>query len=362
MKRAPTGFVAGVAVGLAVVCASAGLAIADGPTVVVVPFVGKSLEGTAKSKATEKRRLTQAVVQGASAAGKPAELAGLNMADILALGGCKSTDETCLGGLPTALGADVIVFGNIKRDGSKTVVGLLVIEEGEPLVRERVTLTEPGIDGRVSELEAAAGRFFRGEPVSLDVARTEDNLPNSDTAVDSETAADSETAIDSETAEDSDSDSAANSDEADETRTGESFGPSQADVGQDSSSGFDFARVRRTYWVVGAVGLGAVATGSVFLALGSSKQSEIDDHPTRTGADLRNLEELEDQANTLFTVGNVLLIGGVVTTAVAGALIFNQARPRRERSKNEQRGIAVDVVPAIYPGGIGVVATVNGWQ
>lgn len=95
-----------------------------------------------------------------------------------------------------------------------------------------------------------------------------------------------------------------------------------------------------------AIGGGALAlTGTALWAAAASTQSEIDDAPTNTAADLEHLASLERTGRTYASVGNGLFIAGSVA-AVAGVGWLVWERRHRARvvpiAGPAQAGLAVE--------------------
>lgn len=117
-----------------------------------------------------------------------------------------------------------------------------------------------------------------------------------------------------------------------------------------TGSSFSFGRVKGSAWAVAIGGAGAMILGGVFFALASSKQSDVNDAPVSSGADLDKLADLESTGKTYNILGNSFVIVGAVATAVGGYLIYRQgsAQPATERRVgvapiDRGRGLAVSL-------------------
>jgi len=117
-----------------------------------------------------------------------------------------------------------------------------------------------------------------------------------------------------------------------------------------TGSSFSFGRVKGSAWAVAIGGAGAMILGGVFFALSSSKQSDVNDSPVSSGADLDRLADLESTGKTYNILGNSFVIVGAVATVVGGYLIYRQgsAQPATERQVgvapiDRGRGLAVSL-------------------
>ncbi len=99
------------------------------------------------------------------------------------------------------------------------------------------------------------------------------------------------------------------------------------------------------------VGIACASGGGVFFIIGlalwasaSSKQDEIDHAPTQTVSQLRALQELEDKAQTVAIVGDLMVIGGLALGGFGGWMLY---KDHQERS--------VVVTPTVTPTGPAVM-------
>ncbi len=224
------------------------------------------------------------------------------------MSGCSQSDDECLANVPSILGATSVIFGNVHNADGTVSVHLVTTRTGEPVARETIVLVGATSEERVRRYRFDLSRALTGEDPATATLPT-----------DTETSGASE---------------------ANELPT---LGP----VDSGSETSWSRSEVGTSAWIVAGVGVTSTVAGGVFLLLGKTKQSEVDDAPVRDQDDLEELESLESQARTRFALGNVLTIGGLVTTAVGAVLIFRQGR--------------VSVSPQIEADGGSVAVTISGW-
>ncbi|MBL0215704.1 MAG: hypothetical protein IPQ07_17715 [Myxococcales bacterium] len=100
------------------------------------------------------------------------------------------------------------------------------------------------------------------------------------------------------------------------------------------------------------IGIACVAGGGLGLAIGlalwgseSSKQDAIDRAPTKTVADLRRLQDLEDKAQTYAILGDVMIVAGLALGGVGGWILY----------KNHKTQESVVLTPVVTPTGPAVL-------
>jgi len=109
---------------------------------------------------------------------------------------------------------------------------------------------------------------------------------------------------------------------------------------------------RRHLEVVGMAGGGAlVAAGVVLWAAARGVQSDINNAPSVTGQDLKNLRDLESKGDRYATIGNVLIATGLV---VGGVATYLYIRDRRAGSTRTAR-----LTPTLLDHGAGLVLTLG---
>ena len=103
--------------------------------------------------------------------------------------------------------------------------------------------------------------------------------------------------------------------------------------GPTGAIGSFFSRVERRSWIVVGSGAAATGVGLLFLSVASSKQDEVDAHPTESVADLRALQDLESSGKNFTVFGNFLLVGGgLAILSGAGLMLWDNKRASRESS------------------------------
>ena len=99
---------------------------------------------------------------------------------------------------------------------------------------------------------------------------------------------------------------------------------------------------RRNLGIVCATGGGVVfVIGLALWASESSKQDQIDSAPTKTVADLKRLQDLEDSAQTYALVGDVLVLAGLAVGGYGGWVLYKDHKEHHQ----------VIVTPAVTPAG-----------
>lgn len=112
-------------------------------------------------------------------------------------------------------------------------------------------------------------------------------------------------------------------------------------------------QTRRRLEIAGIAGGGALALlGVVFWTAASGIQSDIDDAPTRTAQDLRDLKDLESRGDAYATAGNVLFATGVVVSGFSTYLFFHDRAAARTTTAR--------LAPAVFPHGAGIVLSFGG--
>lgn len=295
----PYAIISTLLAGVLVLAASSVTARAETPQVLVIPLTtaDPALEPTAASLTESLRAVVEA------GGGHPIE-AQATRADIAAMTGCSTDDDECLNTIADAMGVSQVLLGALEASSSGGLsVSLTYYVAGAEARRERFALvaSEPG--PATLELEPRAKAFLAGktevtEPPPPDLAVSEPAAPTA---------------------------------------------PQRA--------AFSFGRVGTPVYAVAGGGLALMGLGAIFYAVAGSKQDQVNDHPTETLADLRNLEDLESSGKTFTTLGNVaMVVGGL--TAVAGVTLITLQGSRKERGPT--------VTPMVVRGGAGVSVTLWG--
>lgn len=287
---------------IAVVLCLAVPARADGVTK-VFPLSHKALPDALKTAPAELTRVL------AKAFG--AEIANVQIEDAAELKECNVGSEKCLNVISRSVGASKIIFGRLdRREGGYTVA----LTTFDSLEGER--LADYLIKGDSAEALAAslADKLDRGAKPKL---RIEEPAPVKM--------------------------------EAPPAPPAEPREPVEPPDPEPVARG----KVTKGTWGMIIGGGIAVAAGTVFVASGRGLNEDIEQAPTSTLDEIRQLQALEDRARSRFRIGGVLLVaGGAVATVGVIRAVMQRRTPREEPPM-------VDVVPEV--GGASVLFTV-GWR
>lgn len=108
---------------------------------------------------------------------------------------------------------------------------------------------------------------------------------------------------------------------------------------------------RRLQMVGMAGGTTLVLVGLVLWGSAASVQSEIDDAPTGTRAEIAALRDLEDKGDTYASAGNLLVLGGLVLGGVSTYYFIKGNRSRAQTAR---------IVPAVFDHGGGIAFQIGG--
>jgi hypothetical protein len=305
---------------LLVVGLSTGTALARSPRIIVFPAEGAVTGPLKKAPAV----VTSAIVVAGRPRGARVEVAAGSMADAITLAGCEAKQPDCLGKVASTLDADLVVAISVGTADS----GLFVdVDIGRRDAAEAMRANWILDGDNLAAIQKAAAReatiLFSGDapaPPAAPEPAPEPAAPATPAAPD--------LARDAEPA------------------------PAGRPAGEQASG---LGRVRWYSWATAGAGVALMATGGVFLAGARGKQDDIDAASPSSLADFRELESLEDDAETQATWGSVMLGAGVVAAGVGAALILVQMR-----SSPDETGETVSLAPAAFDHGAGVSLTVLG--
>ena len=289
-----------------------------GPRIVIFPAEGAVSGKLKKAPAA----VTAAVAEAARASGARTEVAAGSVDDAMTLAGCDDKQPDCLGKVASTVDADLVVAISVAAADSGVFVDIDIgRRDGSEPVRANWILD--GADAAAIQKAAAreARSLFSGDQPPAAATGDEPGPAAPAAAVEVPREA----------------------------------GPAPASrPAEDRPSGL--RRVRWYAWATAAAGAALIAAGGVYLSGAASKQDDIDAASPSSLADFRDLEALEDDAESQALTGNVLLGAGIVAAGVGVTMIILQARS----SPDEAEDSAVSLAPAAFDRGAGVSLTVRG--
>lgn len=284
------------------------LAVLAAPPAALADTLVFPVEGADSTTGT---RLTRALLAGAD--DKP-RLADAPLSEAASLLECNAAERACLDSMAQAMEASALLAASVRPAGSGLSARITYHRRGqEPATRDVELPSDPEAAAPVLERQVRA--LIRGE------APAEAAAPPP-----AEAAAAAEPRVDAAI-----------------TTTAPA----------DEPSGFRLGRVRPWTWGIAGGGLVLIGVGAVFAARASGLESDVEEAPRSTVADLEHLRDLEDQGDSATTASNLLLIGGGVALAAGVGLIVWQGRTPTAA----ERARAVTVAPAALRDGAGLVVS-----
>lgn len=286
---------------VAAVLTGGGLAGADEPRVLVLPFSGSvpnAPDGT--------QRLTQVVARAAGLTGAEVVIGQATFADAAALAGCSEETPECFKQLADSLKVNEVVIGDVAPtpDGGSVTITLKHFQNGE-INEKSLTVSAGSIDDMVKRVAREVPRLMVSGGDTGDTP-SDDRIPS--TAPQSAPAAPPP--------------------ERDRSRPG---------------------RVGALPWVLMGAGVALAGAGGGFLFMAKKKQDDVDAAPIHDASDFERLVDLEDKGDRYTKIGQGLLIGGgaVLATGVVWALV------RRASGGDEGSEPSMAVEAAPLDGGLG---------
>lgn len=128
----------------------------------------------------------------------------------------------------------------------------------------------------------------------------------------------------------------------------------EAPAGEGSSEGE--SNIGMWGWIAGGTGVALLGTGAVFSILTASATSDVNDYDKRApGASPEELEDLKNQARSLYSTSIATYIVGGVFTAIGGALLAVDFLTNSDPSAAEKEAaLRLRVVPTASGGWVGL--------
>ena len=288
----------------ALLAGAGGVARADEPRVLVLPFSG-SVPGAPDGTV----RLTQVVARAAGLTGAEVVVGQATFADAATLAGCSDETPECFKQLADSLRVDQVVIGDVRPtpDGGSVTITLKHFEEGE-IHEKSLTVSAGSIDDMVKRVAREVPRLMvpGGETSEPPPDRIPSTAPERDPVV----------------------------------------APPPAPVERDRDRP---GRVGVLPWVLVGTGVALAGAGGGFLYAAKKKQDDADAAPIHDADDFERLVDIEDKGERYTRIGQGLLIGGGVL--VAGGVVWAVVR-RASGSDDAEPAMAVTAAP--LPGGVGL--------
>ncbi|HEU5056908.1 MAG TPA: hypothetical protein VFU21_10305 [Kofleriaceae bacterium] len=298
-RRLSTGLLA------AAVLLAGGVARADEPRVLVLPFSGSvpnAPDGTT--------RLTQVVARAAGLTGAEVVMGQATFADAAALAGCSEETPDCFKLLADSLRVDEVVIGDVTptADGGSVTITLKHFQQGS-VDEKSLTVSAGSIDEMVKRVAREVPRLM--VPGGDTSEPPPDRIP---------TTAPEREPVDAR--------------------------PAPVDRDDDRPG-----RVGAMPWFLMGTGVALAAAGGGFLYAARKKQDDVDGAPIHDADDFERLVDLEDKGERYQRIGQGLLIGGGVL--VAGGVVWALVRRASGSGEASEPTMALDAAP--LEGGAGFV-------
>jgi len=223
-------------------------------------------------------------------------------AETAAAVGCDPANPTCADTVRSTLAVDELVYGTAKTAGGTTTVTVYRASQGSPTTSRVAMISETDSGDKA---EPGLTSVFDGA-----TATGSDIMVGSGPELDSGSA-------------------------TERPHAGRSF--------------FD-SRDRKLGVGLAAGGVIALVIGASLWSSESDLQDQIDNHPTRTLADLQNLNDLEDRAGSKALWGNIMVGLGIAAGATGAYLLY----------RDHERRSTTTVTPAPVEAGTGMTLVLGG--
>lgn len=300
------------------------------------------LKSDGNASADAKSKIDVQIFKLAKSLGGNVEAGEISFTDATAAVGCNPSESSCKDEVLATLGVDEVVVTTVDKasNGGTTVTVRRVSKSGMP--KEQTTTIPPG-QAPDAKLNNDIGPMFG----AVQAAPTPPPAPPPATepAPTPPTVAPVDTAPPPTTTTTSTPPKPVTTAQVEPTVTA-------APNGQVTPSNEGHSDHRRLELTGMGVGGGLVLLSFVMWAEASSTQSDIDNAPARTAADLKNLQSLESQGDTYANLGNVMFIGGLGVAAVSTYFWW--------RDRRADHGQQARVAPTVFDHGAGVTLSFGG--
>ena len=246
-------------------------------------------------------RLTDALVRAVSSRGLTPTRADATAQEAAQLLECNPSEATCLESMAATTDAGAVIAASARSEGDALVVDVTYLRRGEAPTSRRFEL--PGDP-------AAAATRLQADVVTI-LGGDEQPAP---------APAPAPTPV------------------------------PEASVSTDSGGGFSGRRVRAYSWIVAVSGVALLGASLAFKVKADGLESDVEDAPRMTAADLDALRGLEEDGKTATTLSNVFFWTGAAALVAGTSLILVQGMSA------DDRDAALTVAPVPLPGGAGFAA------
>ncbi len=251
-------------------------------------------------------RLTDALVRAASARGLTATRADATAQEAAQLLECNPSEAACLENMAATTDAGAVIAASAKTEGDALVIDVTYLRRGEAPASRRFQLPRD---------PAAAATRLQADVVSILGGEPEPEPAPATPPIAAKPA---------------------------------------ASVSTDSGGGFSGRRVRAYSWIVAVSGVALLGASLAFKVKADGLESDVEDAPRTTAADLDALRALEDDGKTATTLSNVFFWSGAAALAVGTSLVLVQGL-----SGPDDRDSALTLAPVPLPGGAGLAASLE---